>query len=58
MRNKQRSSKRLVAEHFRFDGKPKQAFKTEEEAERFDMMNDMHVYQCGFCGKWHRAKNV
>lgn len=57
-RNSLETETRFVAEHFREDGKPKQPFKTEQEALAFDTMNDMHVYQCSFCGKWHRAKNV
>jgi len=50
--------KRLVGEHFRADGKPKQRFKTRaaaiKHAERYGYSH-LCIYECEFCGGFHFA---
>ena len=50
---------KLVSEHFRHDGRPKQAYATKVICE-IDIIHDhmdrqQYAYLCGFCGFWHRA---
>lgn len=45
---------RLLAEHFRPDGKPKTAYPTQTEAQRAaHAYGKRWAYRCGFCGKFH-----
>ena len=44
---------RLLAEHFRPDGKPKQSYRTEAEAKRAAYAHNRDHYRCRFCGGWH-----
>jgi hypothetical protein len=45
--------KRLVAEHFRPDGRAKRAWRTEAEAKRAAYAYNREAYRCTFCGQWH-----
>ena len=53
-----REPKRLVSEHFRSDGTPKQPFATREaaeaHAERYGH-DHLLIYPCDFCGAFHFA---
>lgn len=48
---------KIISEHFKFDGKPKKAYAKREVALKAvrDSYRAEEVYQCKFCGKWHRA---
>ena len=45
--------KRLVAEHFRLDGKPKTAYTDGKEAARAAWAYGKVYYRCGFCDAFH-----
>lgn len=51
-----REPKRLVSEHFRRDGTPKQRYATRKEAERHAERychDHLSIYPCSFCGGFH-----
>ena len=47
---------RLLGEHFRPDGKPKQSYRTEVKAYDAAKLHGKTYYRCSFCGKWHIGK--
>lgn len=47
--------KRLIAEHFRHDGKAKTAYPDERSAALAAHVYGKDYYQCTFCGQFHLA---
>lgn len=47
------NGERVAAEHFRPDGKPKKAYRSEREADRAAYAHNRQAYKCSFCPHWH-----
>jgi hypothetical protein len=45
--------RRIVGSHFRKDGKPKTAYKSEAVARAEAARLGMHYYRCDFCDRFH-----
>jgi hypothetical protein len=48
-----------LGSHYRADGAPKAAFRSQQEAQRAANVRQLesgvtlHVYECDFCSRWH-----
>ena len=53
-----KQSPRILGEHFRADGQPKQAWPTLTEAHRAACAYGKTAYKCSFCGGFHIGGRV